>query len=83
MSKNITAPTGYTTQIGGGVSEYYVPMVHRDAIVQSYNRDITTSITWLQNQDRWELLTILTSGALIIQYNGISFMVCDAPYINN
>lgn len=72
-----------STDIGGGVLEYYVPMVHRDAIVQSYNRDIATSITWLQNQDRWELLTILTSGALIIQYNGISFMVCDAPYINN
>lgn len=72
-----------STNIGGGVLEYLVPMVHRDAIVQSYNRDIATSITWLQNQDRWELLTILTSGALIIQYNGISFMTCDAPYINN
>jgi hypothetical protein len=72
-----------STDIGGGVQEYYVPMVHRDAIVQSYNRDIMTSITWLQNQDRWELLTILTSGALIIQYNGIAFMVCDAPFTLN
>lgn len=76
-------PSTQITVAGNPVSEYYVPMVHRDAIVQSYNRDITTSITWLQNQDRWELLTILTSGALIIQYNGISFMVCDAPYVNN
>lgn len=72
-----------STNIGGGVLEFAIPMVHKDAIVQSYNRDIMTSITWLQNQDRWELLTILTSGSLIIQYNGIAFMVCDAPYVNN
>jgi len=62
---------------------YLVPMVHKDAIVQSYNRDIMTSITWLPHQDRWELLTILTSGALIIQYNGIVLMTCNAPYANN
>ena len=76
-------PSTTITVAGNPVQEYYVPMVHKDAIVQSFNRDISTSITWLQNQDRWELLTILTSGALIIQYNGISFMVCDAPYVNN
>ncbi len=58
-------------------------MVHKDAIVQSYNRDIMTSITWLPNQDRWELLTIMTSGALIIQYNGIALLTCNDPYVNN
>ncbi len=72
-----------STDLGGGVLEFVVPMVHKDAIVQSYNRDVMTSITWLPNQDRWELLTIMTSGALIIQYNGISLMTCDAPYVNN
>ncbi len=69
--------------IGGGVNQYLVPMVHKDAIVQSYNRDITTSITWLQNQDRWELLTILTSGAQIIQLNGIAFMTANNPFVAN
>lgn len=72
-----------STDIGGGVLEFLVPMVHKDAIVQSYNRDIMTSITWLPNQDRWELLTIMTSGALIIQYNGIVLLTCDNPYVNN
>lgn len=66
-----------------GVSEFLVPMVHKDAIVQSYNRDMMTSITWLPNQDRWELLSIMTSGSLIIQYNGIVLLVCDSPYVNN
>lgn len=66
-----------------GVSTYLVPMVHRDAIVQTFNRDISTTITWLPHQDRWELLTILTSGGLIIQYNGIVLLTCDTPFVNN
>ncbi len=69
--------------IGGNVNQYLVPMVHKDAIVQSYNRDITTSITWLQNQDRWELLTIMTSGAEVIQLNGIAFMTANNPFVAN
>lgn len=72
-----------SVNIGGNVFQYLVPMVHKDAIVQSYNRDIQTSITWLQNQDRWELLTIMTSGALIIQYNGIAFMTANNPFVAN
>ena len=66
-----------------GVNTYLVPLVHRDAIVQSFNRDVATSITWLPQQDRWELLTILTSGALIIQYNGIVFLTCKNPFTEN
>lgn len=69
--------------IGGGVDQYLVPLVHKDAIVQSYNRDIMTSITWLPNQDRWELVTIFTSGAYIIQINGIAFMEANNPYAAN
>ncbi len=72
-----------SVDIGSSVSQYLVPMVHKDAIVQSYNRDIQTSITWVQNQDRWELLTILTSGALIIQYNGIALMTANNPFAAN
>lgn len=63
-----------------GIQQWLVPMVHKDAIVQSYNRDIMTSITWLPNQDRWELLTIMTSGANVIQFNGIVFLTCQLPY---
>lgn len=69
--------------IGGGIDQYLVPLVHKDAIVQSYNRDIMTSITWLPNQDRWELVTIFTSGAYIIQLNGIAFMEANNPYAAN
>ena len=66
--------------VGGAGAQYLVPMVHRDAIVQSFNRDISTSVTWIPQQDRWELLTILTSGALIIQYNGITFLTCNVAF---
>lgn len=72
-----------STPIGGGVSQYLVPLVHKDAIVQSYNRDIMTSITWLPHQDRWELLTIMTSGALVIQLNGIALMTANNPFAAN
>lgn len=69
--------------IGGGVNQYLVPLVHKDAIVQSFNRDVATSITWLPNQDRWELLTYLTSGANIIQLNGICLLTANVPFVAN
>lgn len=72
-----------STAIGGGVNQYLIPLVHKDAIVQSYNRDISTSITWVPNQDRWEILTVMTTGALIIQYNGIAFITANTPFAAN
>ena len=62
---------------------YYVPMVHEDAIVQTFNRDVKTSITWLEHQDRWDLLTIVTTGAGIVQLNGISLMIANVPFAAN
>lgn len=66
-----------------GLFQYAVPIVHRDAIVQGFNRDITTSITWLPNQDRWELLTCLTSGAKIIQSRGIALITANQKFTKN
>ncbi|WP_246562511.1 phage capsid protein [Rickettsiella endosymbiont of Dermanyssus gallinae] len=66
-----------------GVFKYTVPVVHRDAIIQGYNRDITTSITWLPHQDRWELLTCLTSGAKIIQPRGIALITANQKFAPN
>jgi hypothetical protein len=60
-----------------------VPIVHKDAIVQSYNRDVSTSITWVPQEDRWELLTTFTSGAEIIQLNGLALMTAQDPFANN
>lgn len=68
---------------GSPTATYLVPLVHRDAIVQSYNRDLTTSITWLPQQDRWELLTIMTTGAKIIQLKGVALMTCQNPFAAN
>lgn len=68
---------------GSPTNTYLVPMVHRDAIVQTFNREMQTSATWLPNQDRWELLSTLTTGANIIQLNGIVFLTADNPYAAN
>lgn len=66
-----------------GGFKYTVPVVHRDAIIQGYNRDITTSITWLPHQDRWELLICLTSGAKIIQSRGIALITANQKFTKN
>jgi hypothetical protein len=68
---------------GAGPATYLVPIVHRDAVVQSYNRDLQTSITWVPQEDRWELLTTATMGAEIIQLNGIALMTCQDPFAQN
>ena len=65
------------------INEYLVPMVHEDAMVQIFNRDVSTSITWVPQNDRWELLTVLTSGANVIQYNGIALITTDNPSVTN
>jgi len=57
---------------------YQVPLVHRDAIVQGYNRNISTSITWLPHQDRWELLTSLTTGAKLIKSDGVVMIEAES-----
>lgn len=71
----------YTT--ANDIDTYLVPVVNEDAMVQIFNRDVTTSITWVQQNDRYELLTVLTSGANVIQYNGIALIETDNPYVAN
>jgi len=66
-----------------GTDTYLTPLVHMDSMVQIFNRDVQTSITWVPQNDRWELLTVLTSGANVIQYNGIALIETDNPYAAN
>ncbi len=67
----------------GGTNTYLVPLVHMDSMVQIFNRDVSTSITWVPQNDRWELLTVITSGANVIQYNGIALIETNDPYAAN
>lgn len=71
----------FTTSMG--INTYLVPLVHEDAMVQIFNRDVSTSITWVPQNDRWELLTVLTSGAQVIQANGIALITVNNPYAAN
>lgn len=66
-----------------GVNTYLVPMVAHDAMLQTFNRDLSTSCTWIPNQDRWELLSTVTTGAKIIQYNGIVLLTAQNPFVAN
>jgi len=71
----------YTTD--GTDDTYLVPLIQEDSMVQIFNRDVQTSITWVAQNDRWELLTVLTSGANVIQYNGIALIETVNPYAAN
>lgn len=65
------------------INTYLVPIVSKNAIVQIYNRDIQTKIDYKDTDDRWELLTVMTSGAKIIQTEGIVLIEVDNPISNN
>jgi len=65
---------------GATPNVFLVPIVHKYAITQTYNREIKTTITWVQNQDRYELLTSFTSGAKVIQPGGIALMIANDPF---
>lgn len=69
--------------VAAGVDTYLTPLVHMDSMVQIFNRDVSTSITWVPQNDRWELLTVITSGANVIQYNGIALIETNNPYVAN
>lgn len=71
----------YTTAMS--IDTYLVPVVNKESMVQIFNRDVMTSITWVPQNDRWELLTVMTSGAQVIQSNGIALITVDNPYVAN
>ncbi len=69
--------------LGGDIFQYLVPLVHEDAVVQIFNRDVQTSITWVPQEDRWELLTVVTTGAKLIQAKGVSLITANTPFALN
>ncbi len=71
----------FTTSMS--INTYLVPLVSKESMVQIFNRDVQTSITWVPQNDRWELLTVLTSGAKVVQSNGIALITVQNPYANN
>jgi hypothetical protein len=65
------------------IDTYLTPLVSRDAMAQIFNRDVATSITWVPQNDRWELLTVMTSGAEVLQANGIALLQNNMPAVAN
>lgn len=73
----------FTTAGSPAIDTYLVPIVHNESMVQIFNRDPITSITWVPQEDRWEVLTVMTTGAKIVQYNGIALMTVQNPFSAN
>lgn len=57
---------------------YQIPLVHKDSIVHGFNRSISTSVTWLPHQDRWELLTSITTGAKLVKPDGVVMIEAES-----
>lgn len=68
-----------STDLGGGVTEWLVPIVYKDAVIQTFNTEVSTTITYLPNQWRWELVTTVMSGAKLIQPRGIALLQAQTP----
>ena len=68
---------------GSPTATFLVPVVADSAIVQTFNRDVSTSITWVPQQDRYELLTVVTTNAGLIQSNGVALITAQNPYAAN
>lgn len=62
-----------------GTDTYLVPLVSRDSMIQTFNRDPQTRMVFLENQDRYELLSVFTSGAGVVQPEGIALITADTP----
>lgn len=71
----------YTT--AAGTDTYLVPLVAHDAMVQIFNRDVETRIVWRPDEDRWVLLSVLTSGAQVVQESGIVMIEVKSPAVAN
>lgn len=71
----------YTT--ASSIDTYLVPMLHKKCMVQTFNRDPKTSITWVPQEDRYELVSTLTTGAKLIQTNGVVLIEADAQSVAN
>lgn len=65
------------------IDTYLVPLVAKDSMVQIFNRDVQTRIVWVPQEDRWELITVLTSGAQVVQPNGIVLIEANNPAAAN
>lgn len=66
-----------------GVTTYAVPMLAKETVVQTYNRDFKSEIVWVPQNDRWEIISVMTSGAKVIQLNGIVLLVAENPFVEN
>lgn len=73
----------FTSGGSPSVDTYLVPVVNKESMVQIFNRDVQTSITWVAQNDRWELLTVMTSGCNVIQPNGIALITAINPFAAN
>lgn len=64
---------------GSSPRNYYVPVVHKDAMIISFNIDPNTTIVWVPQEQRWEAVSILVAGAVVVQPEGIARINIDYP----
>ncbi len=61
----------------GDPFKYNIPVLAEDSMRIVFNREVQSTITWMENQDRWELVTKYTARAGVIQNDGIQIIAAD------
>lgn len=69
--------------IGGGVSQWQFPLVHKDALQICFNIAPQTNIVWNPYELRWEAISQMVAGASVIQPLGIALIIANDPAAAN
>ena len=56
---------------------YEIPVFAEDAIRLVFNRELQSTITWVPQDDRWELVSSLTARAGVIQPSGVKIITAN------
>lgn len=67
----------YTT--ADGVTTFTIPLVHRDAVQLAFNVAPQTQITYVPQQLRWEIVTLIVAGCKVIQPRGVAIINANNP----
>lgn len=72
-----------STDLGGGVSQWAFPLVHKDSMQVCFNEAPQTNIVWNPYEVRWEAVSYLVMGASVIQPKGIALITANDPSVAN
>lgn len=63
----------------GSTTTFTIPLINKDAVQLAFNVSPQTQITYVRQELRWEIVTLIVAGCKVIQNNGIAIINADNP----